>query len=380
MAEKVTIKVAGKIREVERAKWDGLLDGGSPFMKWDWLDVLEQTGCAVEEKGWVPQHIVIERDGEIVAACPMYLKLHSMGEFVFDFEWAQYARMVGVKYYPKMLVGVPFTPVTGTRFLTARGARRKELIQLIGEVLKRVAREHKLSSIHVNFCLADEVEALREIGFLPRTGMQFQWENQGYRTFDDYLGAFRSDRRNKIKRERRELLHQGIAIQIVEGEELTPARLRTMFGLYKAHVDRLTYGRQYLTRAFFEELSRRFAPYLCLIVAERDSRAIAGTLNVQDRDVFYGRYWGAHVDERYLHFNVCYYSAIEHCIARELRRFEAGAGGSFKQLRGLEPQATSSMHYVENEPFRLAVERYLVEEREAMEQRRAALGEKSQLK
>lgn len=380
MANTLTIKIIRQIREVAQADWDRLLDQSLPFMKWDWLDTLEQTGCVNEEAGWLPHHVIVERGGEIVGGCPMYLKLHSMGEFVFDYEWAQLAQHLGIRYYPKMLVGIPFTPVMGPRFLTARHEDRQGLIQLMGQVLMQLARDNKLSSVHVNFCLGDEGEVLKQIGFIPRIGLQFHWQNRGYSSFDDYLSAFRSARRNKIKRERRELIQQGITIRAVEGNEVTPTLLHTMFQLYKGHIDRLYYGCQYLTRNFFDELSRRFTSHICLIVAERDCRTIAGTLNVQDHAVLYGRYWGAFEEERYLHFNVCYYSAIEHCIRKRLQRFEAGAGGSFKQLRGLDPQPTSSMHYIVEEKFRRALEKHLRQERNFVNAKRVALLERSQLK
>ncbi len=380
MAEKLTIKIIRKISEVERAEWDRLLGDGSPFMKWDWLDALEGSGCVSEKSGWLPHHMIVERGGKLIGACPMYLKGHSMGEFIFDFEWADYAHQKGIRYYPKMLVGVPFTPVTGQRFLSDRDENRPELVQLMGQALARLAAENKISSIHVNFCLEEEGEALERVGYLSRSGMQFQWHNCGYQSFDDYLAAFRSDRRTKIKRERREILERGIAIRAVQGEELKAGHLSTMFELYKGHVDELYYGRQYLTREFFDELFRRFTPHLCLIFAERDSKIIAGTFNVQDNAALYGRYWGSFVEERYLHFNVCYYSAIEHCISQGLGRFEAGAGGSFKQLRGLDPEPTRSLHYIVDGGFRRVVERHLSQEREAIDRKRAALLEKSQLK
>lgn len=380
MARELVVKVIRQVREVAQADWDRLSARGSPFIKWDWLDCLEQTGCVNETTGWLPHHLVVEQGENIVAVCPMYLKLHSMGEFVFDYEWAEVAHRLGVSYYPKMLVGVPFTPVTGSRFLTADREDRAGLVRLMGQALAKIAQDNKISSVHVNFCLKDEQEALQEIGFVPRSGLQFHWRNRGYATFDDYLGDFRSDRRNKIKRERRELLQQGITIRPIEDDELTPAHLRTMFRLYKEHIDRLYYGRQYLSREFFEEILRRFAGHLCLILAERKSQVIAGTFNVRDNTALYGRYWGAFEEQRYLHFNVCYYSAIEHCIRQGLQRFEAGAGGSFKQLRGLDPEPTASMHFIVDGKFRSVVKRYLEQERELMNQKRDFLTEKSQLK
>lgn len=380
MDHSLTVRIIRKINEVRREDWDRLVGGGSPFMKWDWLDALEQTGCVQERTGWLPHHVVIEKAGELVGACPMYLKLHSQGEFVFDYEWAELARELGVTYYPKLLVGIPFTPVTGLRFLTSDRAARPEVIRALGQLLVRIAEENKISSVHVNFCLEDEAEVLEQVGFMRRTGLQFHWQNRGYRSFDDYLNRFRSDRRNKVKRERREPLQQGISIRAMEGEEVTPAHLSTMFQLYKVHIDKLYYGRQYLTREFFSEMARRFRPNLCLILAQRESRIIAGTFNVQNDEALYGRYWGAFEEQRYLHFNVCYYAAIEHCIRKGLQRFEAGAGGSFKQLRGLDPRPTASMHYIVEPRLKRIIERYLRQETGFVDERRATLMEKSQLK
>jgi uncharacterized protein len=380
MAAELSVRIVRKIRDVPRDDWDALARESSPFLKWDWLDSLEQTGCVNEKTGWLPHHLIVEQSGRMIAACPLYLKVHSMGEFVFDYEWAEAAHHVGIQYYPKMLVGVPFTPVTGERFLTAEGEDRVELVRLIGQALAKIAADNKISSVHVNFCLDDERRALEEVGFLYRRGLQFHWQNQGFSSFDDYLGSFRSDRRNKIKRERREVAQRAISISAIEGSELTQRHMRTMFRLYKGHVDRLYYGRQYLTQDFFDEISRRFASNICLILAEREGKIIAGTFNVRDHTAMYGRYWGAFEDQPFLHFNVCYYSAIEHCIRLGLGRFEAGAGGSFKQLRGLEPQHTTSAHYIVDAQFRRAVERFLKQEREMVREKREKLLDRSQLK
>ena len=380
MNDGVNLTVVRKIADVAREDWDGLAEGLSPFLKWDWLDSLEQAGCVNEKTGWLPHHIVVEKAGQLIGACPMYLKLHSMGEFVFDYEWAEAAHHAGIQYYPKMLVGVPFTPVTGQRILTAAGEDRDQLIRFMGQALAKIAADNKISSVHVNFCLADEREALEQVGFFPRAGIQFQWQNRNFNSFDDYLGSFRSDRRNKVKRERREVAERGITIHAYEGNELTQNHVRTMFRLYKEHVDRLYYGRQYLTQQFFDELHRRFAAHLCLMLAERNGKIIAGTFNVRDHTAMYGRYWGCFEEHPFLHFNVCYYSAIEHSIRVGLARFEAGAGGSFKQLRGLDPEHTTSVHYIVDGKFRRAVQRFLDQEREMIRRKRDMLLDQSQLK
>ena len=380
MADEVTLRVIRNAAEVSRESWDALVGEASPFLKWDWLDSLEQSGCVNQETGWVPHHLVVEKGGQLVAACPMYLKLHSMGEFVFDYEWAEAAHRAGIQYYPKMLVGVPFTPVTGHRFLNAEGEDRSQLIQFMGQALAKIAADNKISSVHVTFCLADERAALEAVGFFPRNGIQYHWRNRRFKSFDDYLGSFRSDRRNKVKRERREVAQRGIMIRAYEGAALTQNHLRTMFRLYKGHIDRLYYGRQYLTQEFFDELHKRFADHLCLILAERDGKIIAGTFNVRDHAAMYGRYWGCSEEHPFLHFNVCYYSAIEHSIHLGLERFEAGAGGSFKQLRGLDPEHTTSMHYIVDGKFRRAVAGFLEQEREMIRRKRDLQLEHSQLK
>ena len=250
----------------------------------------------------------------------------------------------------------------------------------MGQALAKIAADNKISSVHVNFCLADEREALQAVGFVPRNGIQYHWQNRRFNSFDDYLGSFRSDRRNKVKRERREVVERGITIRAYEGDELTQHHLRTMFKLYKGHVDRLYYGRQYLTQKFFDEMHRRFAANVCLMLAERDGKIIAGTFNVRDDTAMYGRYWGCFEEHPFLHFNVCYYSAIEHSIRLGLERFEAGAGGSFKQLRGLDPQHTTSVHYIVDGRFRRAVEHFLDQEREMIRRKREIQLEHSQLK
>jgi hypothetical protein len=380
MSQDLQITIINKIAQIPRQAWDDLAGEASPFLMWDWLDCLEQSGCASERSGWAPHHILIERQGALVAACPMYLKSHSMGEFVFDYEWAEFASRIGIRYYPKMLVGVPFTPVTGPRFLTAAGENRKYLIQLLGQALIHVCQENKISSVHVNFCLDDEREALTEIGFLQRAGIQFQWRNRNFQSFEDYLASFRSDRRNKIKRERNELSKQGITIRPCQGQELTPKLLRTMFRLYKHHVDRLTYGHQYLNEAFFDELRKRFRTRICLMLAEKEGRVVAGTFNIRDQRALYGRYWGCFEEHNFLHFNVCYYAAVDYCIANGLQKFEAGAGGGFKQLRGLDPEHTYSVHYVPDQRFHRALQQYLREEQAYTASKREALLGRSQLK
>lgn len=374
------VKVLQEMREVKQDQWDALVGEGSPFLEWDWLASMEEARCVTSRTGWQPQHLAVFDDDRLIAACPLYLKGNSMGEFVFDHSWADAAERAGISYYPKLLVAAPFTPATGVRFLTAPGEDRAALIRLLGQTLQEVCRQNEISSVHVNFCLADETEALSELGYLKRVGLQYQWLNHGYRVFEDYLAHFRTKRRNQIKREIREMDEQGVEIEVLSGETIPDELLPRMYALYKAHIDKLYWGRQYLQPRFFDLLGQRFKRNLCFVVARYQGDIIAGTFNVQKNGVFYGRYWGAFRELRHLHFNVCYYAAIAHCIQNSFVRFEPGAGGDFKRLRGFDPQPTVSMHFFTDERLAAAVERFLERERTQVHRTIDYLQEESELK
>ncbi|MSQ46895.1 MAG: N-acetyltransferase [Deltaproteobacteria bacterium] len=374
------VKVLQSMTEVQRTDWDLLVGDGSPFMEWDWLACMEEAHCIAPKTGWQPQHLVVYDDGRLVAGCPLYLKSHSMGEFVFDHAWADAAQRAGIEYYPKMLVAAPFTPATGVRFLTVPGGDRPALIRMLGQALQSVCKQNDLSSVHVNFCLPDEAEALADIGYLKRVGLQYQWQNHGYQTFDDYLAHFRTKRRNQIKREMREMHDQSVEIEVLSGDAIPTALCARMFTLYKAHIDRLYWGRQYLEAKFFDLLGERFKRNLCFVIARQGGEMIAGTFNVQKNGVFYGRYWGAFKDVRHLHFNVCYYAAIDHCIQNKFVRFEPGAGGDFKRLRGFDPQPTISMHHLAEPRLATAVARFLDNERTQVNRTIDWLQDESELK
>ena len=363
-----TVNIHSRMAEIDQSDWDALVGDGSPFLEWDWLDGLERTGCVSPETGWVPQHVVVKDGERMVAACPLYIKSHSQGEFVFDHQWAHAARSAGIAYYPKMLVAVPFTPATGIRLMTAPGADRPALVALMGGALLKMCEQTGLSSVHVNFCGADEISPLREAGFLERVGMQYHWENHGFQEFEDYLRLFRSKRRNKLRREIREMDDMGIEISVASGNDIEDHLFPILYELYKTHIEKLYWGQLYLNQAFFEHLANRFKRNLCFITASYQGRIVAGTFNVQKNGVFYGRYWGAFEDLRYLHFNVCYYAAIDHCIRTGIHRFEPGAGGDFKQLRGFEARLTHSMHHLRHPALNKAVSEFLQSEREHMQQ------------
>ena len=361
------LAILSGLHEVAPADWDALVGHHSPFLEWAWLASLEESGCVSAATGWLPQHLVLWRDGRLVGACPLYVKAHSQGEFVFDHGWAEAAERAGIPYYPKLLVAVPFTPATGARLLVHPDADRTTVMRTLGAALKEISRRHGLSSAHVNFCLSEEADVLASLGFERRVGYQFQWTNdEGWRTFDDYLDALRSKRRNQVKRERRELEAQGIEIRAHLGDEIPDELFAPMYRLYRTTVDKLYWGQRYLNARLFELLRQRWKRRLCFIVARRNGAPIAATFNVLSAGVLYGRYWGAFEELRHLHFNVCYYAAIETCLRLGITRFEPGAGGEFKHVRGFEARPTESAHLVCDPRLAEAVRRYLVAERKAV--------------
>jgi hypothetical protein len=357
------IELLDGVAEVARDDWNALVGGESPFLEWEWLASLEEAGCVGASHGWQPKPLVLREGGRILAACPLYVKGNSEGEFVFDWGWADAAQRAGIDYYPKLLVGVPFTPVAGARFLTAPGADREACIAALSDALRQVCESAGLSSVHVNFCRDDEVEALRERGWLLRVGIQYHWRNDGYASFDDYLARLRSKRRNQVKRERRSVAEEGITTEVLSGDAIPDELIAPMFACYRATVDQHVWGRRYLNRRFFELLSERFRHRLCFVVARRGGEIVAGTTNVVKGDALYGRYWGGLAYVRNLHFEVSYYAAIEHCIERGIARFEPGAGGDYKFLRGFDARPTWSLHSLRDPRLAAAVARFLESER-----------------
>jgi hypothetical protein len=374
-----TLRVLGAVRDVPPAVWNALAAEAAPFLAWEWLATLEDAGCVAPETGWMPQHLTLWEGDRLVGACPLYVKGHSLGEFVFDQGWAAAAARAGIAYYPKLLVAVPFTPVAGPRFLAAPEARAAVADRLARVIEERCAARG-LSSAHVNFCQPEDARALHARGWLRRDGYQYQWENPGFAKFDDYLRSLRSKRRNQVLRELRELEAQGVSISAHVGDDIPEAVWPALFACYRATIAQLPWGQQYLNARFFELIGDRFRRHLCLIVARERESIIAATFNVEQGGVLYGRYWGALKPLRHLHFNVCYYAAIRHAIEHRLRRFEPGAGGEFKQLRGFDPRPTVSMHLVRDPRLRAGVAEYLVEERRRVAREMRWLGEQTALR
>jgi predicted N-acyltransferase len=374
------IELADGVSSLPRDEWNALVAEESPFLEWEWLASLEEAGCLGEASGWLPRPLVAREHGRLVAACPLYVKTNSEGEFVFDWGWADAAQRGGIDYYPKLLVGVPFTPVTGARILVAADQNRGYWLDAMAGTLRDTCLGNNLSGVHVNFCHRDESEALTEAGFLPRLGIQYHWHNDGYQSFDDYLGRFRSKRRNQIRRERRDVRALGVTVEALAGHDIPDELFDPMYRFYLSTIEARYYGRQYLNRELFQLVSERFRERLVFVVARCEGEVIAGTFNVMKGDAMYGRYWGCTRTVRNLHFELCYYASVEFCIERGLARFEPGAGGEYKQVRGFDAQPTWSGHFLRDEGLRAAVARFLQSERNEAERAIDWLREQSALK
>jgi uncharacterized protein len=375
--EPITLSVHGAIRELDAAEWDICAGDINPSVSHAFLNALEESGSATTRSGWAPQHLAFRnRDGRLLGAVPMYLKSHSYGEYVFDWGWADAYERAGGRYYPKLLCAVPFTPVPGPRLLIAPDAPPATRRHLIAGMIE-LARQRKLSSVHINFPEATDFAELGEAGFLQRIGQQFHWTNNGYRDFDDYLAALNHRKRKAVKKERREALAGGnIEIDLLTGSDLTEKAWDAFYRLYLGTSDR-KWGQAYLTRRFFSMLGERMPDNVVLFMARRGRDYIAGAFNLLGRETIYGRNWGAHREYRFLHFECCYYRAIEFACQRGLKRVEAGAQGPHKLQRGYLPVPTYSAHWLPEPSFRRAVAQFLARERDMVEQKIEHLGEYS---
>jgi len=369
-ATTATLKVFPRIGDIDAAAWDRLAipdaATANPFVSHAFLAALEAAGTTGPRTGWLPQHLVLEDEsGGVAAAMPLYIKTHSQGEYVFDHSWADAYQRAGGAYYPELQCAVPFTPVPGPRLLVgpSHGAEARERLLAAGAI--ELSRRLEVSSLHVTF--ADEATARRlgAAGFLPRTGQQFHWTNAGYLTFDDFLATLASRKRKSIRKERETALAAGLSVRHLTGREITEADWDAFYAFYMDTGDR-KWGRPYLNRRFFSLLGAAMPEQCLLILVERDGRRIAGALNLVGGDCLYGRYWGAVEHHPCLHFEVCYYQAIDYAIANRLARVEAGAQGEHKLARGYLPVTTHSAHWIADPGLRRAVDRYLVEEREAV--------------
>ncbi|MDP6705075.1 MAG: GNAT family N-acetyltransferase [Alphaproteobacteria bacterium] len=371
----VTVRIAGGMAEIPAADWDACAGTDNPFLRHAFLEALEESGCVRPETGWAPYHVVIEdEDGRLQGGAPLYLKGHSRGEFIFDYGWADAYERAGGQYYPKLLSAVPFTPVTGPRLLSRPGLDRTEMIDKLASGCIAVARQLEVSSLHINFPTETEWRRLGALGLLQRTDQQFHWLNEGYDCFDDFLGALTSRKRKTIRKERRGAQESGIEIEVIGGDRLTEAHWDAFYGFYQDTGSR-KWGRPYLNRQFFSLIGERMANEIALVMCSRDGRWIAGALNFVGSETLFGRYWGCIEDHRFLHFEACYYQAIDYAIRHGLKCVEAGAQGPHKLARGYLPTHIYSAHWISERRFRDAVEDYLQHERREVDRDIAHLAE-----
>ena len=383
-ASAATVRIARRIAEVPDAEWDACARGESgserppnPFVSHAFLSALEDSGSATRDTGWLPQHLLFEdAQGRLLACMPCYLKGHSQGEYVFDHGWAEAYMRAGGDYYPKLQAAVPFSPVPGPRLLVRGETARIERQALLLEAGRTLTNELDVSSLHITFMSQDEWKLAGELGYLQRTDRQFHWHNAGYETFDDFLGALASRKRKTIRRERRAALDEDIEIEWITGRDITEAHWDAFFTFYMDTGAR-KWGRPYLTREAFSRLGESMADELLLVMAKRGGDYIAGALNVIGADTLYGRYWGALESHDFLHFEVCYYQAIDYAIAHGLARVEAGAQGEHKLARGYLPTETYSAHYIADARLRRAVADFLAQERHAVAEDAALLAAES---
>lgn len=360
------VNVVDRLDKIPAIEWNTLAGDGNPFLRHEFLSAMETTGCVCPKTGWLPQHLVIyEADplqGRLLGALPMYLKNHSYGEYVFDWAWANAYAHAGEKYYPKLVVSVPFTPVGGPRLLVATGSDSARIRAELIQGATRHMQETGASSLHWLFVTDEDARLLETEGCLLRTGFQFHWSNPGYRDFEDFLSTFTAEKRKKIKRERRHVQEAGIVMEILTSAAVTSAHWDIFYEFYISTI-RAHDAYAYLTREFFHRLGETMRDQVVLVLARKEGKYVAGALNLRGAETLYGRYWGSSGEFHSLHFETCYYTAIEYSIAQGLRSFEAGAQGHHKLARGFTPVVTRSAHRLTHPEFSRAVADYLARER-----------------
>ncbi len=358
------------IEHVDEAAWRALEPPDFPFFDFEFLRALERSGSIGDATGWSPFYLVCKDEiGCILGALCLYLKTDSYGEYIFDWEWARAYQQHGLPYYPKLVAAVPFTPATGPKLLVhghAPDSGRAAVTRALLDAAQRLGDEHRVSSSHALFLPEEELDEFAERGFAVRHSLQFHWRNHDYDAFTDYLDALTSKRRRQVARERRQLADEGLEIERLTGEALSPEHAAIMYRFYLGTLDR-KWGMPYLTRAFFDEVFRTMRGRILLVLARDGAgRPIAGALNFFKGRTLYGRYWGAAEGRRNLHFELCYYQAIEFAIEHDLRLFEAGAQGEHKLARGFLPSLTYSAHAIRHPGFRRVIERYIATEKELL--------------
>ncbi len=366
----IEISVLDSLNGIAPEDWDacanpsGAMPPPDPFTTYRFLHALEMSGSVGTGTGWQPQYLIARAEGEIIAVAPLYAKGHSQGEYIFDHNWAHAYERAGGRYYPKLQLAVPFTPATGRRFLTREGWEATGQAALVQGAVQHAAN-NKISSLHITFCTPDEVAAGEKMGLMPRASQQFHWENSGYANFDAFLASLSARKRKNIRKERSTANAFGGEIKLLTGDQIEPEHWDAFWRFYQDTGAR-KWGTPYLTRKFFDIAHETMREDMLLILAERDGQPIAGALNFIGADTLYGRYWGCVEDHPCLHFELCYYRAIDFAIEHGMALVEAGAQGAHKLARGYLPVTTHSLHWIADPSFRDAIARFLQAEKDAV--------------
>jgi len=368
--ENMKVKRINSLAQVDFVLWNNLAGDAYPFLRHEFLLALEQSGAVSEQTGWLPNHLLVVDDDELLAVMPLYLKQHSRGEYIFDNQWAQAYRQYGLAYYPKWLTSIPFTPCQGARFCIKEHIDGREIFQLMLNAVKDLSEQNGMSSWHCLFPDAGQLELLRSQGLNIREDVQFHWFNKGYHDFDDFLQTLKAGKRKMIKRERQRVSEQGVELRRVAGRDVSTLQWEIFFRFYA--MTYLKKGSQpYLNPAFFQQLAAQMGERIVLVFAVKEDQYVGAALSFIGNDTLYGRYWGCCEEYNALHFEACYYQGIDYCIEHGLKRFDSGAQGEHKIARGFEPVTTYSAHWIKDVRFADAVAQFLAGERKAVQSYKA---------
>ena len=372
--------ILNNINDVSAEQWNRLIEGDDPFIQHAFLATLEEHDCVGQTYGWIPQHIAIYDDADVlIGAAPMYLKDNSYGELVFDWNWADAYHRSGLQYYPKLVTGIPYTPVTGPRLLVAKEADQSSTRQRLIEAAISLAENNNLSSMHWLFTNEIDTQALKESGLSMRLGCQFHWQNHNYKDFDEFLQTLSSQKRKKIKRERRRTQEQDIELEVLHGDEMSEEQWHIFHRFYESTFERKS-GMPTLSLSFFMALAERMPRNMLVVLAKHNHQYVAGAFNMRSSDTLYGRHWGCSADYHSLHFEACYYQGLDYCIQNQLQRFEPGAQGEHKISRGFLPTRTWSAHWIAHPEFKTVIGNFCKHEQEGMEHYIAELEQHSPYK
>lgn len=355
------------IADVKADDWNALAGKDYPFTRYEFLSALESAQVVNQKTGWFPQHLLVHRDQQLVAVMPLYIKSHSYGEYVFDWSWADAYHQHGHDYYPKLLAAIPYTPCTGPRICYDKTIDLGSLLEAITTAIRSHCEKLNLSSFHLLFPGKQLHKQFCKNHFMSRTAVHFQWFNQGFQHFDDFLNRFSSRKRKNLKKERRAIIDAGISFDIFSGSEMTDKLWERFYWFYQTTYAKRSGHGGYFNQTFFQQISKTLSDHLVVILAKKEGEYIAGALNFRDQKTLYGRYWGCIKEIEYLHFETCYYQGIEYCIKQGLEHFDPGVQGEHKLARGFEPVFTYSNHYLNESPFQQAISQFLAREKPMIE-------------